>query len=101
MAEGSRRGAGPSLSTFQALTVASQFGVTLAVATGLGLVAGQWLDGRLGTSVVFTLIGVFLGFGAAITGTMSIYRYYQRRNQEGSGQTATSDTPPTRDGIDH
>lgn len=72
----------PGLSTFEALTVASQFGVTLAVAVGLGLFVGQWLDSRLGTRVVFTLIGVFLGLATAVTSTVSIYRLFLRRKEE-------------------
>ena len=70
---------GPSLSTFQALSIASQFGVSMAVAVGLGLFVGQWLDGRLGTSFVFTLVGVFVGLATAITGTVSLYRAALRK----------------------
>lgn len=70
------------LTTFQSLTIASQFGVTLAVAVALGLFVGQWLDGLTGTGWVFTLIGVFLGFAAAISGTLTLYRAFVRRAQE-------------------
>jgi F0F1-type ATP synthase assembly protein I len=72
---------GPSLTTFQALTVASQFGVTLAAAVVLGSVVGQWLDGVLKTSFIFTLIGVFLGFASAVSSTVTLYRVYMRRSE--------------------
>src|SRR5688500_13698155 len=84
----------PSLTTVQALTIASQFGVTLAVAVALGLFAGQWLDSRLGTAIVFTLIGVFLGLGTAVTSTVGIYRAFLRRSaaSRGGGRTTESAT---------
>lgn len=34
-----------------------------------GILGGIWLDNRLGTSVVFTLVGLFLGLGLATLGT--------------------------------
>jgi F0F1-type ATP synthase assembly protein I len=69
----------PSLSTVQAVAIASQFGATLAVGVALGLFAGQWLDSRLATGVVFTLIGVFLGMATAVTSTVALYRAAIRR----------------------
>lgn len=83
MAE-STSGAGsrpPGLSTVQSLTIASQFGGTLAVAVALGLFAGQWIDTRLGVSPLFTLIGVFFGFAAAVSSTVALYRTVLRRNE--------------------
>ncbi len=38
-------------------------GITLGLATALFAWAGNWLDGRLGTSPLFVLLGAFLGFG--------------------------------------
>jgi F0F1-type ATP synthase assembly protein I len=89
---------GPSLTTFQALTIASQFGVTLAAAVVLGSVVGQWLDSVLKTSFVFTLIGVFLGFATAISGTVTLYRVYMRRaEQEWREQRSMSIREPFED----
>ena len=69
----------PTLSTFQALAVASQFGVTLAVSVVLGVLAGQWLDAHLNTGIVFTFIGVFVGLAAAGTSTVRLYRATMRK----------------------
>ena len=64
----------PTVTTLQALAVASQFGVTLAVSVVLGYFAGHWLDDRLGTGIIFTLVGVLLGLVAAVLNTVRLYR---------------------------
>ena len=64
----------PGLTTAQSLAVASQFGITLAVGVGLGLFAGQWLDGLLHTGMVLTLIGAFVGLVGGVTSTIALYR---------------------------
>ena len=79
MASGARGPNVPNITTLEALLVASQFGVTLAVAVGLGLFVGSWLDGRLGTSFIFMLIGVFLGLASATFSTVRFYRAFLRR----------------------
>jgi F0F1-type ATP synthase assembly protein I len=72
---------GPSLSTLQALAVASQFGITLAVSVVLGIMAGQWLDGRLNTGYIFTLIGVLLGLAGAAASSVRLYKAALRRSE--------------------
>ena len=52
-----------------AARVAGQ-GLTLALATGLFLWAGWWLDNRLGTVPLFTVLGAFVG---AAAGFYSLY----------------------------
>ncbi|MBA3332158.1 MAG: AtpZ/AtpI family protein [Actinobacteria bacterium] len=69
----------PSLSTWQALGIVTQFGVTCAVAVGLGYLLGNWLDNLLGTGLLFTLIGALGGMISAITGTLRLMKYVQRR----------------------
>ena len=39
-------------------------GITFAAAVALGLIAGLWLDSKLGTRLLFTLLGGGLGFYA-------------------------------------
>jgi len=43
-----------------------QLGLTVVVSTLLGFYAGQWVDGRLDTGLVFTFIGLTLGIGAGV-----------------------------------
>lgn len=70
----------PGLTTAQSLAVASQFGVTLAVGVGLGIFAGQWLDGLLHSGIVLTLIGALVGLVAGITSTVALYRATLRKS---------------------
>jgi len=85
------KGRGPTVTTVQSLAVASQFGITLAVSVVLGVLAGQWLDGRLNTGILFTLIGVLLGLVAAVTNTVRLYRALVRKSEsEWHAQTTQS-----------
>jgi F0F1-type ATP synthase assembly protein I len=70
------------MTTFQALAVASQFGITLAVSVVLGYFAGHWLDDRLGTNFIFTLAGVLLGLVAASVNTVRLYRAMLRKTEQ-------------------
>ena len=72
----------PSLNAWQAIAVATQFGVTLAVAVGLGIFLGSAVDTRLGfnTIPVFTLVGVFAGLISAIASTLQVMGVFNRRN---------------------
>jgi F0F1-type ATP synthase assembly protein I len=71
----------PGLTTAQSLAVASQFGVSLAVGVGLGLLAGQWLDAQAHTGFLFTLIGVFTGLVVGITSIVALYRATLRSSE--------------------
>lgn len=54
-------------------------GVQLAAAIIVFVFAGQWLDKKLGTEALFTILGAFLGFG----GTMwSLIRRLNKENQD-------------------
>jgi ATP synthase protein I len=73
----------PNLSTLQALGIVTQFGVTCAVAVWLGYVVGSWLDNRLGTGIIFSLIGALGGLISAVTGTIQLMKVVQRRAEAG------------------
>src|SRR5947208_10905899 len=78
----------PTVTTVQALAVASQFGITLAVSVVLGSFAGHSLDDRLSTGIIFTLIGVLLGLVAAVFSIVRLYDGLLRKTQsEGYAQT--------------
>ncbi len=51
-----------------ALTLASQLGVTIAGPIVLGAIAGHWLDGKLGTGIIFFLILLCLGVVGGFVG---------------------------------
>lgn len=75
------KGTGPTVTTVQALAVASQFGISLAVSVVLGYFVGQWIDGHLGTGIIFTLIAVLLGLVAAVSNTVRLYRALMRKSE--------------------
>ena len=62
-------------SAWKALGELSAVGLTLVVATVLGLAGGYYLDGRLGTSPWLTLIGLLLGI---VAGFVNLFRSVKR-----------------------
>lgn len=56
-----------------------------AICVVLGVLAGRWLDGRLGSDPLFTLIGTFIGLAAALYGgyRMLTERLLARRGRDG------------------
>jgi hypothetical protein len=69
----------PSLGAWEALGVVTQFGVTCAVAVWLGFLLGSWLDGLLGTGIVFSLILALGGMISATIGTYQLLKVLARR----------------------
>jgi hypothetical protein len=69
----------PSLGTWEALGIVTQFGVTCAVAVWLGFLLGSWIDGLLGTGIVFSLILAVGGMISAATGTYQLLKVIARR----------------------
>ena len=87
----------PNVTTFQALAVASQFGITLAISVVLGYFAGHWLDDRLNTGIIFTLIGVLLGLVASVLNTVRLYQALMRRTQTTESVRNLQDEDPNDD----
>ncbi len=61
-------------------------GIEFAASILLCLFAGQWLDGKLGTSPFLMLAGLFLGM---IVGFLNLYRTamrLQEREKQGNGE---------------
>src|SRR3979411_113763 len=92
---------GPSITTVQALAVASQFGITLAVSVVLGYFVGHWLDDRLNSSVIFTLIGVLLGLVGATINTVRLYRALLRKSESEWHAQTTESARTAGDGKPH
>lgn len=53
----------------------SEIGISLLVTTLVGVLAGYWVDGQLGTLPIFVLVGFFAGAGS---GAVMIYRLVTR-----------------------
>jgi ATP synthase protein I len=49
----------------------SEIGISLLVTTLIGVLAGRWVDGQLGTLPIFVVVGFFAGAGS---GTVMIIR---------------------------
>lgn len=64
MEQGAGGREGQDDSSLQAVARYSGHGLTLAAAVGLFLLAGWWLDGRIGTTPLFTILGAFVGAAA-------------------------------------
>ncbi len=47
------------------LAFVTELGFTVGFSILIGIGAGWWLDGKLGTRPIFTLIGLFLGLASA------------------------------------
>jgi ATP synthase protein I len=41
-------------------------GIQLAVTILVGVLAGRWLDRKVGTDGIFTIVGALLGFGGTL-----------------------------------
>ena len=88
--EGLKKTFGPGEAS--ALAQASAAGLTFVVAIVLGLAAGWWLDGRLDTSPLCLLLGLFLGIAAGFKNLFTFARRVERLDRETrNGQPATAD----------
>ncbi len=67
-----------SVGTWQAIGIVTQFGVTVAVAVWLGYFLGSWVDARLGTGLIFSLIGALGGMISAVMSTVALLRRIQQ-----------------------
>ncbi len=59
---------------WSAASLASQFGLAVISALAGGAIAGRYLDGWLGTSPIFLLVGLLGGFFTSIYLIVTIYR---------------------------
>jgi len=65
-----------------ALAQASAVGLTFVVAIVLGMGLGWWLDGRLGTSPLCLLLGLFLGIAAGFKNLFTFARRMERLDRK-------------------
>jgi ATP synthase protein I len=76
----------PNLRTWEALGIVTQFGVTCAVAVWLGFLLGKWIDGLLGTGVLFSIFLALGGMISAVTGTYQLLKAIARRAEARQAQ---------------
>ncbi len=69
-----KRGKNDSRSTFQALALVSQLGLTMVTAIGLPTAFGIWLDRKFGTAW-FTVLLFIMG---TVAGGQSVYRMIRK-----------------------
>lgn len=60
----------------------------IGVCVAGGILGGIWIDNKLGTSILFTLVGVVLGTAVALYGT---YRLISPLMKEGRGEHENGD----------
>lgn len=58
-------------------------GMRLMLSLLIGVVGGRWADGKLGTSPLFLLLGLFIGMTA---GFLTVYRAVFPPQENGSNQ---------------
>lgn len=63
-------------------------GIEVAISTVVGLLAGQWLDGKLGTEPILTILGLLLG---VIAGFRSLIRVARKSTRELTSEEPTED----------
>jgi hypothetical protein len=64
--------------------------VQFFVGVGLFTFGGIWLDQKLGTLVLFTLLGLFLGFAGALRSIYSDIYGEKKSSREDRGEVETS-----------
>ncbi len=68
------------------MSLLTQVGLVVVISIIIGLLLGQWLDGLLGTRLVFSLLGMLLGIGG---GMVSAFRLLQKAFKDDNDGTGT------------
>jgi F0F1-type ATP synthase assembly protein I len=72
-----------NLSIWQAVTIATEFGIALAIGVLLGLFLGHVIDDRLGLQFpVFMMLGALLGLASGVYSVARMVRYVTRPGKE-------------------
>jgi F0F1-type ATP synthase assembly protein I len=79
-----------------AFDLALRWGLTLALAVLAGFFIGRWLDGKLGTTPLFLLIGIFWGLAGSF---YSLYMQVKKlqQDEESRGKKPPESGPTTGD----
>lgn len=71
----------------QALALWTQLGLSLAGPIVLGAVAGRWLDGKLHTDMIFSIILLVIGIVVGITGAYGMVRDVTRTHSKNDNKS--------------
>jgi|YNPNPStandDraft_1061719.scaffolds.fasta_scaffold238783_2 F0F1-type ATP synthase assembly protein I len=63
----------------KAILDAASLGIFIAVSVSIGLIAGNWLDGKIGTSPLFLIIGFLAG---VVSAGMEVWRIVKKSSRE-------------------
>lgn len=86
-------------SQVQTLARFTGHGLTLALATGLFLAAGWWIDGRLGTTPLFTITGAMLGAGAGFYSMIQHLVLFPQQAEEARKEKRLGESAGEEDGA--
>lgn len=81
---------GEKQSTLPTLARYSGHGLTLALSMGLFLLAGWWLDGRVGTTPIFTITGALVGAAGGFY-HMIYHLLLRPKERKGEGEDGRDD----------
>jgi F0F1-type ATP synthase assembly protein I len=73
---------GRQMELYRGVAGVSTLGREIAIAIGLGLLAGRWADARWGTTPWLQLAGVALGFVVAVKAVVRVMRQMRRAQEE-------------------
>jgi ATP synthase protein I len=73
-------------------------GIEVAAAIAIGYFGGQWLDRKLGTGPIITIVGFVAGIGAAIKALVRVTRDYKRKLEEQDREDKNVAPPGNQDG---
>lgn len=77
----------------------SGHGLTIALSTGLFLLAGWWLDGKLGTRPLFAIAGALLGAAAGFYSLLQQLLFLPRQREEDERRARDAEKGSGSDGM--
>jgi hypothetical protein len=89
---------GPPDSPLAHLAQHSGHGLTIALSTGLFLLAGWWVDGKLGTRPLFTIAGALLGAAAGFYSLLQHMLFLPRQREQEERRRAEEAERESQDG---
>ena len=92
--DGNRKPRVPGLGGLSpAYDLALRWGLTLAVTVLAGFFAGRWVDGKLGTTPLFLLIGIFWGLAGSFYSLFLQVKKLQQEEEDKEKRPPNQDSP--------